>query len=222
MFVGQIAVVVFFVLRGGGAGDLGEAIRVVASSGLAISLSVIAGLPAVAAGAMACDPLDGASFADYLALRWTSWSNFCDRRDRPRCPGRGLGPAVARHRSRGDAGFHGRCAEIGAGRGRAVAAGARLLRRGSDHGRVFRARLSLSRLVGVGLARARRDRRCRRWSGPRLHLQYDWFFFGEVFCIGLWFGYIRYRGNSTWLTIVLHGLNNLGAVVQTMLLAGHA
>src|SRR6185437_2570411 len=58
------------------------------------------------------------------------------------------------------------------------------------------------------------------WTG--LHLQYDWFFFGEVFCIGLWFGYIRYRGNSTWLTIVLHGLNNLGAVVQTMYLAGHA
>jgi membrane protease YdiL (CAAX protease family) len=53
-----------------------------------------------------------------------------------------------------------------------------------------------------------------------LHLQYDWFFFGEVFCIGLWLGYLRYRGNSTWLTIVLHGLNNLAALVQTMLLAG--
>jgi membrane protease YdiL (CAAX protease family) len=31
---------------------------------------------------------------------------------------------------------------------------------------------------------------------------------------------MRYRSNSTWLTIVLHGLNNLGAVVQTMWLAG--
>ena len=53
-----------------------------------------------------------------------------------------------------------------------------------------------------------------------LHLQYDWFFFGEVFSIGLWFGYLRYRSNSIWLTIVLHGLNNLAAVVQTIWLAG--
>jgi uncharacterized protein len=41
-----------------------------------------------------------------------------------------------------------------------------------------------------------------------------------VFCIGLWLGYIRYRSNSTWLTIVIHGLNNLGAVLQTIWLAG--
>jgi membrane protease YdiL (CAAX protease family) len=53
-----------------------------------------------------------------------------------------------------------------------------------------------------------------------LHLQYDWFFFGEVFCIGLWFGYIRYRSNSIWLTILLHGLNNFGARAQTIYLAG--
>jgi len=53
-----------------------------------------------------------------------------------------------------------------------------------------------------------------------LHLQYDWFFFGEVFSIGLLFGYLRYRFNSLWLTIILHGLNNLAAVVQTILLAG--
>jgi membrane protease YdiL (CAAX protease family) len=33
-------------------------------------------------------------------------------------------------------------------------------------------------------------------------------------------GYLRYRSNSIWLTVVLHGLNNLGAVVQTMLLTG--
>ena len=51
-----------------------------------------------------------------------------------------------------------------------------------------------------------------------LHLQYDWFFFGEVFSIGLLFGYIRYRTASTWLTIVLHGLNNLAATLQTIFL----
>jgi membrane protease YdiL (CAAX protease family) len=56
------------------------------------------------------------------------------------------------------------------------------------------------------------------WTG--LHLQYDWYFFGEVFTLGLWFGYLRYRSGSTWLTIVLHGLNNLAAVIQTIWLAG--
>jgi len=53
-----------------------------------------------------------------------------------------------------------------------------------------------------------------------LHLQYDWFFFGEIFSIGLLLGYLRYRSNSTWLTIVLHGLNNFAATVQTFWLAG--
>ena len=37
-----------------------------------------------------------------------------------------------------------------------------------------------------------------------------------VLAIGLWFGYMRYRANSLWLTIVLHALNNLTAVVLTM------
>jgi membrane protease YdiL (CAAX protease family) len=52
-----------------------------------------------------------------------------------------------------------------------------------------------------------------------LHLQYDWFFFGEVFSIGLLLGYLRYRTGSTWVTIVLHGLNNLAATVQSIWLA---
>jgi membrane protease YdiL (CAAX protease family) len=53
-----------------------------------------------------------------------------------------------------------------------------------------------------------------------LHLQYDWFFFGEVFSIGLLLGYLRYRFQSTWLTIFVHGLNNLAAVMQSIWLAG--
>src|SRR5437879_556389 len=57
MFAGQIAVVVFFVMKGG-ANDLGDAVKVIASDGLAISLSVIAGLPSVLA-------------ALWLAIRWT-------------------------------------------------------------------------------------------------------------------------------------------------------
>ena len=53
-----------------------------------------------------------------------------------------------------------------------------------------------------------------------LHLQYDLFFLGEVFSIGLLLGYFRHRSRSTWLTIVLHGLNNLAATLQTIWLAG--
>jgi membrane protease YdiL (CAAX protease family) len=37
-----------------------------------------------------------------------------------------------------------------------------------------------------------------------------------VFSIGLLFGYLRYRSDSTLLTIVLHGLNNLAATAQTI------
>src|SRR5215469_9074972 len=76
MFLGQIAVVGFFVLRQGPSLDLGSAITVIASSGLAISLSVIGGLPTVLAALWLAIRMTGASFADYLALRWASWREF--------------------------------------------------------------------------------------------------------------------------------------------------
>ena len=38
--------------------------------------------------------------------------------------------------------------------------------------------------------------------------------------IGLVLGYMRYRRQSIWLTVLLHGLNNLAACVQTMWLVG--
>ena len=100
-----------------------------------------------------------------------------------------------------------------------MAAGDRLLRRSPDHRRIFRARLSLPRLVGI-VSRARGAILLSSLVWTALHLQYDWFFFGEVFSIGLLLGYLRYRSHSIWLTIILHGLNNLAAVVQTILLAG--
>jgi uncharacterized protein len=53
-----------------------------------------------------------------------------------------------------------------------------------------------------------------------MHVQYDWYFFGEVFAIGVWFGYLRHRFQSIWVTIILHGLNNFAALVQTLYLAG--
>src|SRR5262249_57649366 len=70
MFVGQIAVVVFFVFERGGEIDQAAMIRAVAASGTAISLSVIAGLPAVLLALWLAIRFTGISFADYLPLHW--------------------------------------------------------------------------------------------------------------------------------------------------------
>src|ERR1700759_3542966 len=75
MFVGQIAVVLFFVLKRGGAIDQAAMIRAVAGGGTAISLSVIAGLPAVLLALWFAIRWTRIPLADYLALRWTSWRN---------------------------------------------------------------------------------------------------------------------------------------------------
>ncbi len=105
------------------------------------------------------------------------------------------------------------------GRRRALASGDRLLHRRADVGRDLFARVSLSRLVEskLGVAGAIL---LSSLASTSLHLQYDWFFFGEVLSIGVLLGYLRYRTNSTWLTIVLHGINNLAATIQTFWLAG--
>ncbi len=219
MFVGQIAVVVFFVLRGGGPVDLGEAVKVVASNGLAISLSVIAGLPAVAAALWLAIHWTRMGFADYLALRWTSWRNvalgavglvvlvvgwdFLSRATGHEVTPDFMIDVLKSARSDGAVWLLVLAFCVAAPVSEELFARGFLYRGWSESFLRVPGAIVLSSLV---------------WTG--LHLQYDWFFFGEVFCIGLWFGYIRYRSNSTWLTIALHGLNNLGAVVQTMWLAG--
>ena len=75
MFVGQITVVAWFVLRQGGPIDVATAVRVV-GGGVTISLSVIMGLPAVYVALWIAIRLSRTPFADYLALRWTSWTNL--------------------------------------------------------------------------------------------------------------------------------------------------
>jgi uncharacterized protein len=222
MFVGQIAVVLFFlVLRGGGSDHLGEAIKLVASSGLAISLSVIAGLPAVAAALWLAIHWTGISFADYLALRWTSWRNLV-------LGVVGLVVLVEGWDFLSRAIGHDVTPDFMID----------VMRSARNDGALWLLVLAFSVAAPVAEELFARGFLYRGWSESFLrvpgaialsslvwtvvHLQYDWFFFGEVFCIGLWFGYIRYRSNSTWLTIVLHGLNNLGAVVQTMYLAGNS
>src|SRR5260370_14183007 len=69
MFVGQIAVVAWFVLMREGPIDIAAAIHVV-GGGLTISLSVIMGLPAVLAAQWVAILISLTRFPDYLALRW--------------------------------------------------------------------------------------------------------------------------------------------------------
>src|SRR5258708_13604084 len=218
MFVGQIGVVAWFILGRGGPMDMGAGVQVV-GGGLTISLSVIMGLPAVLAALWIAIRGSRTRFADYLALRWPSWTDLAigvvalivlvmgwDLLSR--AAGREIAP-----------GFMGEVLNSSRADGSlwllviAFVVAAPLCEEFFARGFLYRGLLeSFSGPVGAIILSSL------VWTA--LHLQYDWFFFGEVFSIGLLLGYLRYRFNSTWLTISVHGLNNLAAVVQTMLLAG--
>jgi uncharacterized protein len=218
MFAGQIVVVAWFVWRQGGPIDMAAAIHVV-GGGLTISLSVITGLPAVLAALWVAIRVSRTPFADYLALRWTSWTNLLigvvalfvlvmgwdlvsRMTGREVTPGF-MGDVLQSARTDGALGLLVFAFCVAAPVSEELFARGFLYRGWSESFLGPVGAILLSSLV---------------WTA--LHLQYDWFFFGEVFSIGLLLGYLRYRSNSTWLTIILHGLNNLGAVVQTMLLTG--
>ena len=220
MFAGQIAVVAWFVLRREGPIDLAAAIHVV-GGGLTISLSVIMGLPAVLAALWIAIRFSRTPFADYLALRWPSWTNLL------------IGVAALFVLVMG-------WDLLSRATGREVAPGfmGEVLKSARADGALWLLVIAFTVAAPITEEFFARGFLYRGWSesflGPvgaiilssvvwtALHLQYDWFFFGEVFSIGLLLGYLRYRSNSTWLTVVVHGLNNLGAVVQTIWLAGHA
>jgi CAAX protease family protein len=51
-----------------------------------------------------------------------------------------------------------------------------------------------------------------------LHVQYDWAGMLQIFIVGLFLGWIRWRSGSTLLTFVLHALFNLEATAETVLL----
>ena len=218
MFVGQIAVVAWFVLRQQGPIDVGAAIDVL-GGGLTIALSVITGLPAVLAALWVAIRLSRTPFADYLALRWTSWSNLAigvvalflvvmgwDMISR--LTGREVTPGFMGDVLKSAQADHALWLLV-----IAFAVAAPITEEFFARGFLYRGwsesvlrppgAIVLSSLV---------------WTA--LHLQYDWFFLGEVFSIGLLLGYLRYRSNSIWLTVILHGLNNLAAVLQTLALTG--
>lgn len=219
MFVGQMAVVAWFVLRQDGPIDVAAAIHVV-GRGLTISLSVIAGLPAVLAALWLAIRMSGTSFTDYLGLRGTSWINFV------------IGAVALGILVMGwDA--------VSRAAGREVAPGfmGDVLQSARADGALWLLAAAFCVAAPVSEELFARGFLYRGWSESflgvpgaillssmvwtALHLQYDWFFFGEVFSIGLLLGYLRYRFNSTWLTIFVHSLNNAAAVVQTIMLAGH-
>jgi membrane protease YdiL (CAAX protease family) len=50
-----------------------------------------------------------------------------------------------------------------------------------------------------------------------LHVQYDWAGMLQIFIVGLFLGWIRWRSASTLLTFALHALFNLEATVETVL-----
>ena len=214
MFVGQIAVVLHFVLRREGPFDMAAAIHAV-GSGLTISLSVIMGLPAVAAACWIAIRFSRTPFAEYLALRWTSWKNFA----------LGLGTLVVLV-----TGWD----LLSRAMGREITPGfmGEVLKSAQADGALWLLLIAFCVAAPMSEEFFARGFLYRGWSESSLrpagaiilsslawtvlHLQYDWFFFSEVFSIGLLFGYLRYRTGSTWLTVVLHGLNNLAATIQSI------
>jgi len=53
------------------------------------------------------------------------------------------------------------------------------------------------------------------WAG--LHVQYDWTGILQIFVIGLFLGWMRWRSGSTLLTFLLHALLNLEGTMETVL-----
>jgi uncharacterized protein len=218
MFAGQMAVLGWLLVRREGPIDMAAAIQVV-GGGLTISLSVIMGLPAVLAALWVAIRVTRTSFADYLALRGTSWINFI-------IGAIALGVLVMAWDG------------LSRASGREVMPGFMIdvLKSARADGVLWLLVVAFCVAAPVSEELFARGFLYRGWSesflGPTgaillssavwtsLHLQYDWFFLGEVFSIGLLLGYLRYRFKSTWLTIFVHGLNNFAAVVQTILLAG--
>src|SRR6266566_559854 len=213
-----ISVMAWFVLRREGPIDLAAATQVV-GGGLTISLSVIMGLPAVLAALWLAIRVSRTPFADYLALRWTSWRNvligvvslvvlvlawdlLSRATGREVEPGF-MGDVLKSARADGALWLLVIAFCVAAPISEELFARGFLYRGWSQSFLGVPGAILLSSLV---------------WTS--LHLQYDWFFFGEVFSIGLLLGYLRYRCQSTWLTIVVHGLNNLAATLQSMWLAG--
>jgi membrane protease YdiL (CAAX protease family) len=218
MFVGQLTVIAYFVLMRDGPIDVAAAIHVV-GGGRTISLSVVMGLPAVILALWIAIRPTRTRFADYLALRGTSWKMFII----------GVVAMVALVMG---------WDLVSRVLGREVQPGfmGDVLKSAQADGSVWLLLIAFCVAAPISEELLARGFLYRGWSESflrvpgaillsslawtALHMQYNWFFFGEIFSIGVLLGYLRYRSNSLWLTIVLHGLNNFAATVQSMWLVG--
>ncbi len=52
-----------------------------------------------------------------------------------------------------------------------------------------------------------------------MHIQYETFYLVQIFILGCVFGWLRLRSGSTILTLILHGMVNAVAILQTVLFA---
>lgn len=218
MFVGQIGAIVYLVWAGGDPIDLASMQRV-GREPASLALSVTMGLPATLAAVWLAVRIKKASFVDYLALYWPSWKQLL-------LGAVGLIVIVVAWET------------MSRSLGREATPGfmTDLLKSGRDRGAAVLLLFAFSVAAPMSEEVLARGFLLRGWSASFLgvsgaiilsslvwtavHLQYDLYFLAEVFSIGLWFGYMRHRAHSLWLTIVLHALNNLTAVVLTMWLGG--
>jgi membrane protease YdiL (CAAX protease family) len=219
MFVGQLTVFGYEIVRSSEPIDLAGLIVKTVSSGTAVALSVIMGLPAVCLALWIAIRVARNGFADYLALRGASWKTFA------------LGTVAL-------VALVGAWEVIARTSGHNSSPGFMLdvLKSAQADGTVWL--LVIALCVGAPITEEllARGFLYRGWSESVLrptgaivlsslawtamHAQYyDPFLFSQVFTMGLLFGYLRYRSGSLWLTIFLHGLNNLAATVQTALIA---
>lgn len=214
MFVGQIGAIVLLVVLRGLPANL-SSVELVGHEPEALALSVIMGLPATLLGVWLAIRTKKASFVDYLALYWPSWRQLL-------FGAAGLILLVLAWET------------ISRALGREATPGfmTDLLKSGREKGAAMLLLVAFSVAAPMSEEFLARGFLFRGWSASFLrvsgaiilsslvwtivHLQYDMYFLAEVFTIGLWFGYMRYRANSLWLTVVLHALNNMTAVVLTM------
>ena len=221
MFAGQFALVVGFFLAKGPPFDLAS-IKAVASAGTVISLSVMMGLPAVLAVLWLATRVARTPFADYLALRGSSWRDLLI----------GIVALIV---------LVGGWDLLSRMLGREISPGfmVDVLKSAQADGALWLLVIAFAVAAPITEELMVRGFLYRGWSelalGPAgailvsslvwtaMHAQYyDWFLFSEVMSIGLLLGYMRYRSNSTWLTIIMHGINNLAATLQSIWLAGQS
>src|SRR4051812_16647448 len=219
MFAGQFLLVVAFFLAKGAPFDLAS-IKTVASAGTVISLSVVMGLPAVLAVLWLATRMARMPFADYLALRRASWRDLAI----------GIVALIVLV-----VGWD----LLSRMLGREISPGfmVDVLKSAQADGTLWLLLLAFAVAAPATEELMVRGFLYRGWSesflGPlgaivlsslvwtAMHAQYyDWFLFSEVMSIGLLLGIMRWRSNSTWLTIIMHGINNFAATAQTIWRAG--